>query len=220
MAKRKASVSKNAGVKLPEKKAKKETKSSGQQIVPAQRDSDLQLQSTSEEESNVVYLGHIPHGFYEHQIKGYFSQFGDVAKVRVSRSKTTGKAKGYAFLQFESAKVAKIAAEAMHDYLMFGQKLVCKLVPLSEVHPQTFKGANRRFKNIPWHKIESERHNKERTDKEENKRQKRLISKDKKRNKKIADAGIEYEFKGYTRKSKVKSPGIASRTRSRKKVTV
>jgi nucleolar protein 15 len=28
--------------------------------------------------SSVVYLGHIPHGFYEEQMKGYFSQFGDV----------------------------------------------------------------------------------------------------------------------------------------------
>ena len=26
----------------------------------------------------MVYLGHIPHGFYEEQMKGYFSQFGDV----------------------------------------------------------------------------------------------------------------------------------------------
>ena len=35
----------------------------------------------------VIYIGHLPHGFYETQLKGYFSQFGKVTKVHVSRSK-------------------------------------------------------------------------------------------------------------------------------------
>lgn len=35
----------------------------------------------------VIYLGHIPHGFYEDEIRGFFSQFGTINKVRLSRSK-------------------------------------------------------------------------------------------------------------------------------------
>lgn len=31
----------------------------------------------------------------------------------------TGRSKGYAFVEFEHPEVAKIAAEAMNDYLMF-----------------------------------------------------------------------------------------------------
>ena len=38
----------------------------------------------------VIYLGHIPHGFYENQIQDFFSQFGTVNKVRLSRSKKVG----------------------------------------------------------------------------------------------------------------------------------
>ena len=38
----------------------------------------------------VIYLGHIPHGFYEDQIRGFFTQFGRVNKVRLSRSKKVG----------------------------------------------------------------------------------------------------------------------------------
>ena len=128
---------------------------------------------------------------------GYFSQFGDVLKVRLSRSKDTGKSKGYAFLEFESSDVAKIAAGAMHDYLMFGQKLVCRVVPRDEVHPHTFKGANKRFKKIPWRKIESERQNKERTKGDELKRQRRLLRKDNARRKRLAEICIEYDFEGY-----------------------
>lgn len=35
----------------------------------------------------VVYLGHVPDGFFEPQIRKYFNQFGRVQKVRLSRSK-------------------------------------------------------------------------------------------------------------------------------------
>ena len=32
-------------------------------------------------------MGHIPYGFFESEMKDYFSQFGTVTNVRVSRSK-------------------------------------------------------------------------------------------------------------------------------------
>ena len=35
----------------------------------------------------VLYVGHIPHGFYEHEMRGFFSQFGTVNRLRLSRSK-------------------------------------------------------------------------------------------------------------------------------------
>lgn len=37
--------------------------------------------------SNIVYVGHIPHGFYEDQMKAYFSQFGTISNIRLSRNK-------------------------------------------------------------------------------------------------------------------------------------
>lgn len=43
--------------------------------------------------SGVVYIGHIPHGFYEEAMNGFFSQFGDVVRVRVSRSKKSTRCK-------------------------------------------------------------------------------------------------------------------------------
>jgi len=35
----------------------------------------------------VIYLGHIPHGFYEEQMKGFFSQFGNVSRIHLARNK-------------------------------------------------------------------------------------------------------------------------------------
>lgn len=45
------------------------------------------------EPSGVVYIGHIPHGFYEEAMNGFFKQFGDVIRVRISRSKKSGRCK-------------------------------------------------------------------------------------------------------------------------------
>ena len=36
--------------------------------------------------TGVVYIKHIPHGFYEDEMKGFFSQFGKVLQVCVARS--------------------------------------------------------------------------------------------------------------------------------------
>jgi len=39
------------------------------------------------DQCGVLYLGHIPHGFYEDQLRSYFSQFGTVTRLRLSRNK-------------------------------------------------------------------------------------------------------------------------------------
>jgi nucleolar protein 15 len=125
---------------------------------------------------------------------GYFEQFGKVTKVRVSRSKRTGRCKGYAFLQFQHAEVAAIAAEAMNGYMMFGQTLRCHTISPQDVHSETFKHANRKMHKKPWLKLAAERHNKERTPQEEQAREDRLLQKDAKRRKRIQDLGIDYDY--------------------------
>jgi nucleolar protein 15 len=127
---------------------------------------------------------------------GFFSQFGRLTRVRVSRSKKTGRAKHYAFLEFAVPEVARIAADAMDGHIMFAQRLVVRCLKPSEVHPELFKGANRRFKQVPWRKIEAGRHNRERTPQEHAKRIASLLRRDKKRQQRIAAAGIDYEYDG------------------------
>ena len=41
----------------------------------------------SEKNSAVIRLEHIPYGFFERELKGYFSQFGKIRRVRVLRNK-------------------------------------------------------------------------------------------------------------------------------------
>ncbi|KAI1002307.1 hypothetical protein K3495_g5895 [Podosphaera aphanis] len=121
-------------------------------LVPA----DSLEQSTktgSSEKPAVLYIGRIPHGFYENEMRSYFKQFGNILKLRLSRNKKTGASKHHAWIQFESAAVAEIVAKTMDNYLMFGHILKVKLVPDDQIPKDLFKGANKRFKKVPWNKI-------------------------------------------------------------------
>jgi nucleolar protein 15 len=124
----------------------------------AKRKIQKKLKANGEPESpGAVYVGRIPHGFYEHQMRAYFSQFGDITRLRLSRNRVTGSSKHYAFIEFASATVAKIAAETMNNYLMYGHILKCKYIPQEQQHPELWKGANRRYKPVPWAKIDKQR---------------------------------------------------------------
>jgi len=88
--------------------------------------------------TGVIYLSHIPHGFYEEQMRDYFSQFGDVNRMCLVRSKKSGRSRGFAFIEFEYEEVAKIVAETMDNYLMFNHILKCEFVPKSQVKETWF----------------------------------------------------------------------------------
>ncbi|KAL4755158.1 hypothetical protein BDW72DRAFT_164227 [Aspergillus terricola var. indicus] len=153
-----------------------------------------QNKTESSEQPGVVYVGRIPHGFYEHQMRAYFSQFGEITKLRLSRNRHTGKSKHYAFIEFASESVAKIVAATMDNYLMYGHILKCKYVPSEQLHPELWKGANRRFKATPWNRIEQKRLNKGRTrenwTKNIEKEQKRRLAKAEK----MKELGYEIEL--------------------------
>ncbi|KAG0001397.1 MKI67 FHA domain-interacting nucleolar phosphoprotein [Entomortierella chlamydospora] len=147
--------------------------------------------------TGVVYLGRIPHGFYEEQMKAYFTQFGKVLRLRLSRNKKTGKSKHYAFIEFASQEVAEIVADTMDNYLLFGHLLKCKALHPSQIHPAMFLGANKRFKPIPWLKISKEKHNAEKTVGQSNQIKRKLLRNEAAKRAKLAELGIDYEFPGY-----------------------
>ncbi|KAF4451380.1 hypothetical protein F53441_5646 [Fusarium austroafricanum] len=107
----------------------------------------------SDEEAGVIYIGRIPHGFYEHEMRQYFEQFGPIIALRLSRNKKTGASKHYAFVKFAEASTAEIVCKTMDNYLLFGHILKCRMIPKEQVHEDMFKGANRRFKKVPWNKM-------------------------------------------------------------------
>ena len=150
----------------------------------------------------VLYIGHVPHGFYEDQMRAYFGQFGEVTRLRLSRNKKTGKSKHYAYCEFKHPEVAAIVAESMDNYLLFESVLKVRLMTAEECHPELWKGANRKFKAVPWRRKAAEAHDKVRSDAELAKRDAALLAGERARRRKIEKAGIEYDFPGYAAAAK------------------
>lgn len=156
---------------------------------------DDQKEEVDVSSRGVMYLGHIPHGFYEKEMKGFFTQFGEVTRVRVSRSKKTGKSCGYAFVEFADRDVAAIAAEAMDGYMMMKRTLKAEVMAPEKVHPQLFKGCDRSFRAVPWSAAErTGMILRARDPVKLSQRSMRIMKSSARKQKALAKMGIEYEF--------------------------
>ena len=93
----------------------------------------------------VVYVGRLPTGFEDAQVKEYFSQFGQISRMRMRRNPRTGASRHACFIEFRHAEVASIVVETMQNYLIKGRLMQCSLVAEDKVHPEMWKGANRKF---------------------------------------------------------------------------
>lgn len=127
-------------------------------------------------------------------MRAYFSQFGDMTHLRLSRNKLTGRSKHYAFIEFASAAVADIVAKTMDKYLMFGHILQVRRIPADQVHANLWKGEGKRFKTMPRNKIEGgilrrgkTRENWEKSVEKENKRRQKKAEK-------LAELSYEFEM--------------------------
>ncbi|AWP12734.1 putative MKI67 FHA domain-interacting nucleolar phosphoprotein [Scophthalmus maximus] len=143
----------------------------------------------------VIYVGHLPQGLFEPQLRSYFGQFGKVSRLRLSRSKKTGGSKGYAFIEFDCDEVAKIVAETMNNYLMGERLIKCHVMAPEKVHEKMFVGSEREFKK-PSHPAVA-RYNKQRTVEQLEKMKGKLLRKETKLRKRLAAHGIEYDFPGF-----------------------
>ncbi|XP_068543587.1 MKI67 FHA domain-interacting nucleolar phosphoprotein [Anas acuta] len=143
----------------------------------------------------VVYVGHLPRGLCEPQLREYFGQFGTVTRLRLSRSKKTGGSKGYGFIEFESDDVAKIVADTMNNYLFSERLLKCQFVPPEKVREDLFKNSERMFQKPSQPAVK--RYNKIRSLAEKAKMAKRLLQKENCLRKRLAERGIKYSFPGF-----------------------
>uniref|UniRef100_A0A8C4FHF2 Nucleolar protein interacting with the FHA domain of MKI67 n=1 Tax=Catagonus wagneri TaxID=51154 RepID=A0A8C4FHF2_9CETA len=162
----------------------------------------------------VIYVGHLPPSLYETQIRAYFSQFGTVTRLRLSRSKKTGNSKGYGFVEFESEDVAKIAAETMHNYL-FGERLLkCHIIPPEKVHEELFREWHMPFKRPSYPAVK--RYNQNRTLRQKLRMEERFKKKEKSLRKRLAKKGIDYDFPSLVLHKDEEKPSFTGPRNSRR----
>ncbi|CAA19313.1 nucleolar RNA-binding protein NIFK [Schizosaccharomyces pombe] len=190
------------------------------QIMDLGEDAEKTIKKKVSENKNlqkkkgVLYVGRLPHGFYEKQMRMYFSQFGPVLRLRMSRNRKTGSSKHYAFIEFESLDVANVVAETMHNYLLYGKLLQCKVIPEDQVHENMFKGADVPFKRIPHATIARLQHEKPLSKEKADKLITRHNRKLKLKKRKLKELGITLE--SDVSHPKAASP-VASKKSSKKK---
>lgn len=181
-------------VKLP---SSRDDASVRKRLEKAKSKKRLAPNDEEQEETGVVYVGRLPHGFFEDQLRAYFSQFGDIKRLRLSRNKNTGRSKHYGFMEFESPDVAEIVVDTMNNYLLDGHLLQLAMIPSQEVDPNLWIGANRKFRRVPMDRVERKRRSKSRSAEERAEVNRKLLQRQKKRRAALARAGIKYDFPGY-----------------------
>jgi len=114
-----------------------------------------------------------------------------VEKLKVSRSKKTGRSKGYAFLKFVDSEVAKVASDAMNGYFLLEKRLVCHIVPPNKIHPKMFTG---KFVKRNWREIASSQVNRSRTAEQWEKFTDAQIARENAKRSKLKVLGIDYNL--------------------------
>lgn len=181
------------------KKGKKTKKQKGESSQPKSKKSKAEKAAAkASKPSSVIYLGHLPHGFEEAEIRGFLNQFGSIRKLRLSRSKKSGNSRGYAFVQFVDPEVAAIVADTMAGYFLMEKRLVCHIMPRDKCHPELFAGHDRKFVKIDWQGLNREQVNKPRTAEGMKKITARLVKREAAKRKKLEALGIDYDFPGYS----------------------
>lgn len=152
----------------------------------------------AEQRRGLIYIGHIPHGFYENEMREYFAQFGKITNVKVCRSRTTGNSKGYGYVEFSHPEVAKIAADTMNNYVMFKKRIVTQFVPYEKRPRGLFRGRSSTTQNTS---VKSRRgkqkssRNKILDDKTVAKKQKKTLKKLNSKMMKLKNLGIQCNIK-------------------------
>ncbi|XP_053663775.1 MKI67 FHA domain-interacting nucleolar phosphoprotein [Anopheles marshallii] len=123
MAKEKVDVEKKTVEKRQLPKAEMPMKDAGEQ-KPKKRRWPAKVKG-----SGLIFIKHLPRGFHEEEMREFFSQFGDIVRVCVARSKKTMQSKGYGYVHFRFHEVAEIAASAINNYMMFGRVLKANALP-------------------------------------------------------------------------------------------
>lgn len=172
--------------------------------------------NSDNEPSSVIYLGHLPVGFEEREITVFLNQFGNVMRCRVSRSKKTGRSRGYAFVEFVDRDVAKIVAETMSGYFLLEKRLVCHILPQDQVHDLMFAKAKRIPTKTDIHKKARLEVNKQRSVDALKGITAKLVKREEMKRKKLAALGFDYEFPGYAAGAKSMDDSEPSSKRQRK----
>ena len=85
-----------------------------------------------------LYIGNLPYGVTEDDIRVKFSEFGELASIDLVTDRFTGESKGFGFIKYESNSDADKAIKSMNGAQFGGRAL-----KVNQAKPREKQGRNR-----------------------------------------------------------------------------
>jgi RNA recognition motif-containing protein len=84
-----------------------------------------------------IYVGNLPYGISEDELKNAFAKFGAVTSVKIIIDKATGRSKGFAFVEMASASEGNQAIKSLNETDLNGRNIkVNEARPREESSPR------------------------------------------------------------------------------------
>lgn len=84
-----------------------------------------------------VYVGNLPFGASEEDLKNLFSEAGEVKSVKIITDQYSGRSRGFGFIEMTSQADAEKAISLLNGKTLMGQTLV-----VNKARPQKKRGGN------------------------------------------------------------------------------
>ncbi len=78
-----------------------------------------------------IYVGNLPHGVSEEELNEIFSEYGEVASVKLVKDRFSGQSKGFGFIEMPSNSEADKVIKALNKTTMGG-----RTIKVNQVQPQ------------------------------------------------------------------------------------
>ena len=86
-----------------------------------------------------LYVGNLPFGTTEDQLKELFGRFGDIASIIIMKDKFTGRSRGFGFVEMVAQEAATEAVAQVNGTELDGRKIVVNEArPLEDRPPRRF----------------------------------------------------------------------------------
>ena len=74
--------------------------------------------------SNRIFVGNIPYDATEQELKEFFQKAGNITQVVIPKDRETGKPRGFAFVEFETAAQMQESVFKLNNALLRDRKII------------------------------------------------------------------------------------------------
>ncbi|MGD9128936.1 MAG: RNA-binding protein [Candidatus Woesebacteria bacterium] len=82
---------------------------------------------TAQQNKSKLFVGNLPFSLGEDELTNMFSEYGELASVKLIIDRATGRSRGFAFVEFKEEKDAKAAEEASNGMEVEGRELIVNI---------------------------------------------------------------------------------------------